>query len=491
MMSIACSTDGAEIHYTLNGDEPKLSSTLYLEPIQLTKNCIVKAVAFKDGKNSETAEHEEIRFVVDNPVVTVSEDDVTVTISCTTPGATIFYTTDETSPLTSSTREQYADVLSVKSRCLLKVIATKDGYTNSETIERYVGPIVDYVVIDGNEAGKLKNNLEAKVGEDGITTVENLAVSGSLNGTDIAFIRDMINNYSLSALDIENTNIVSGGEPYYVPSYGTPDYTTDNVVGKNMFDQCEKIITLKLPYSITMIESYAFWNCKNLRELHIPASCITVKENAIYGCSNLESIYFGANVTNFDGNNCSGCNCLKGFYVNSENTIYKSTDGVLYNISNRTLVKYPMGLQNNDFSVPDDVEVIGNYAFEYANFTNITLPDGLTEIGSSAFADCRQLTTISIPSNVKAIGHMAFWGCSSLFSIDMPMELTEIKSYTFNRCVNLRELPIEKNVQKIDDNAFDYCTSLQKFIVNKDNVSYSSDNGILYTKDFKTLKRCR
>ncbi len=42
--------DDVEIRYTLDGSEPRSTSTLYLQPISLSKNTTVRAAAFMDGK---------------------------------------------------------------------------------------------------------------------------------------------------------------------------------------------------------------------------------------------------------------------------------------------------------------------------------------------------------------------------------------------------------------------------------------------------------
>ena len=49
-----------------------------------------------------------------------------------------------------------------------------------------------------------------------------------------------------------------------------------------------------------------------------------------------------------------------------------------------------------------------------SNLTSITLPAGITEIGTSAFSGCSNLTSITIPASVKEIGAFAFSGCTKL-----------------------------------------------------------------------------
>ena len=52
-VTIASTTEGAEIRYTLDGTEPTAESTLYTAPFTLSESATVKAIAVKDGNVSE------------------------------------------------------------------------------------------------------------------------------------------------------------------------------------------------------------------------------------------------------------------------------------------------------------------------------------------------------------------------------------------------------------------------------------------------------
>ena len=482
MMSITSSTNDAEIYYTLNGTEPSESSIKYSSQIQLTGNCIIKAIAIKDGVSSEIAIYEETGFVVNKPTITQpTESDIE--ISCSTIGATIYYTEDGTNPTEKSTK--YEGKFTPNESCVIKAIGIKQNYTNSEIATFAYSKPGGELVINNNIAG----DLPSRIPENEKSSTKGLIVSGDLNGTDIAFIREMIINGKLTDLNIENSNIVNGGDPYYVPEYGTPDYTTDNVIGKNMFDDCSNLISLKLPSSVTTISRLSFWGCTNLKELRFPASCTTVESSSFYGCKNLSSIYLGSQVETFEGDNFSGCDNLGYIDVDAENKKFKSVDGILYTTSG-IIVKYPIGRNDKEFSIPNEITEIGKSAFDAASIESVAIPEGLVGIGSSAFAGCKNLKAIVIPNSVSGIGHMAFWGCSSLSNVKMPESLSKIESSVFAYCISLRDFTVEKNVKEIADNAFDNCTSLQRYYVNTENISYRSENGILYTKDLKTLKRC-
>lgn len=58
MVSISCATEGASIHYTLDGTEPTAESSVYTEPFAINSTVTVKAVAVKDGELSYVAQAE-------------------------------------------------------------------------------------------------------------------------------------------------------------------------------------------------------------------------------------------------------------------------------------------------------------------------------------------------------------------------------------------------------------------------------------------------
>ena len=95
-----------------------------------------------------------------------------------------------------------------------------------------------------------------------------------------------------------------------------------------------------------------------------------------------------------------------------------------------------------------------------ANIQTVTISDGVTSIGDSAFAGCRSLTSIEIPDGVESIGNGAFEDCSSLTSIKIPSSVTSIEDRTFFNCTRLTQVEIPNSVTSIKDSAFAGCRSL-------------------------------
>lgn len=484
--SIVCSTEDAKIYYTTDGSQPTTSSSLYTSYIPVTSNCTIKAIAEKNGELSYIAELVINEFIVEKPIITVVEDTL-MSMSCATKDAIVYYTLDGSSPANSATRQEYKSEVVIEHGCMVKAIGTRTGYNDSEIVEKYVPGRIDpelVVVIENNIAGQLEERVGSSSSK---STIKQLVVSGQLNGTDIAFVRDLIINNSLTDLNIANATIVSGGSPYYKTNYS--EYSTkDDVVGNSMFDQCKNLVAISLPISAKTMEMFAFNGCESLTTLSIP--CQNIESMAIRNCKNLESIHLETSVKKIDGESLTNCSKLSIITTDSDNPYFTSVDGILYSKDMKTIVKYPEGRENLSFVIPNSVTSIGKGTFEYAKNEKITIPESVTQIGSSAFSNCVNLKDVSLPNSIEKIGSMAFWGCRSIVSLSIPSELSEIESMVFYNCANLRECSIGKNVRKIAANAFDNCTTLQKFQVDEGNETYYAENGVLYSKNMTILYRC-
>ena len=68
---------------------------------------------------------------------------------------------------------------------------------------------------------------------------------------------------------------------------------------------------------------------------------------------------------------------------------------------------------------------------------NVTIPDSVRDIKSSAFQNCTNLTNVAIPDGVTSIWDMAFYGCSGLKSVTIPNDVTSIGHSAFAGCSEL------------------------------------------------------
>ncbi len=126
------------------------------------------------------------------------------------------------------------------------------------------------------------------------------------------------------------------------------------------------------------------------------------------------------------------------------------------------------------------VTSIGFTAFAGSSITSVNLPDGITNIGVSAFYGCGELETINVPTSVKTIGLSAFEGCAKLTSLSIPEGVEEIGGSAFKGCVNLSTLIIPETIILFGENAISGCENLHFNI--KDGLNYlgNSEKKYLY-----------
>ena len=162
---------------------------------------------------------------------------------------------------------------------------------------------------------------------------------------------------------------------------------------------------------------------------------------------------------------------MTSIHVENENSVYSSKNGVLFNKSKTVLKLYPAAKTDKNYVIPSSVRTIGYGAFKYCrNLTAVTIPKSVKNIRSYAFSNCSGLISITIPNAVRNIEDSAFYGCSNLISITIPPSVKNIGYDTYG----------------FWGETFGRCASLIAINVDENNPTYSSCDGILFNKE-KTL----
>lgn len=216
--------------------------------------------------------------------------------------------------------------------------------------------ITEQVTIKLDKPGTLPD----KIGDSEKYKITNLKVIGDINGTDFRLIRGMAGcdyqgketNGKLSILDLSETNIVRGGEPYIAISDDNL-YTENNKIGNNTFTSCNKLTSINLPSNVTTIGFGAFASCNSLTSINIPSNVTIIEMNAFADCNSLISINIPSSVTRIDAGAFWGC----------------------------------------------------------CSLTSINIPANIRRINDNTFHGCSSLTSIDIPSSVTIIERDAFRGC--------------------------------------------------------------------------------
>ena len=189
------------------------------------------------------------------------------------------------------------------------------------------------------------------------------------------------------------------------------------------YDNRTRITSVIVQEGITSIGSCAFYECTGLTSVTIPESVLTIGEDAFYDCSLTAVTFAGTRQAWMNIGYGFPASCSDGTIVDAgscgENLLYFLADNGVLTIT---------GSGAMDGIVPWD-----DYRKQ---ITSVSLPDGITSIGSSAFYGCTNLTTITIPQGVTSIGHQAFSG-SGLVAVTIPASVAVINHRAFYECEDL------------------------------------------------------
>jgi hypothetical protein len=198
---------------------------------------------------------------------------------------------------------------------------------------------------------------------------------------------------------------------------------------------------VEIPKSVTNIGEDAFSGCRGLTNIDIPSSVTSIGNYAFSNCDGLTSIEIPSSVTRMGNGAFIDCSGLTNINVATDNSVYTSENGVLYDKNKTKLICVP-SVKKGKFEIPSSVTSIGYYAFYGCHgLTDIKIPSRVTSIGAYAFDRCVGLTSIEIPSSVTSIGKKAFYGCENLeIVIDNSKENVIVEENTFEDCKSVKFL---------------------------------------------------
>ena len=274
-------------------------------------------------------------------------------------------------------------------------------------------------------------------------------------------------------------------------------------VGENAFENCTNVVSITLPSTLILIESYAFSGCTGLTSITIPNSVTSIGSNAFRDCRSLTSITIPENVTSIGAAAFRGCSCLTNItiegapvisYIAFKDTAYYNDQTNWHNkllyigncliraentIKTCSIKEGTKVIASSAFedcaslisiTIPSSVTSISDYAFYgCSSLTSITIPDSVSFISFAAFSNCSSLTSVTIPDSVTSIGDRAFYNCSSLTNITIPESVTTIGDYAFYNCSSLTSITIPCSLTSIGWNAFKNCKNLTSVIFNDPN----------------------
>ena len=275
--------------------------------------------------------------------------------------------------------------------------------------------------------------------------------------------------------DAEEIETIPNNQIWYTSSDGnviTPKTGVFSVnITSNVYENGKGIITFD--NSVTTIGDNAFYGRSNLTSLILPNSVSSIGKFSFYNCTNLASLTIGENITEIGYEAFKGC--TGKLIINS-------------NIPDRTISSEDWFYRSSFSEVVfgKSVTKIGNFAFyKCSSLTSVTIPDNVTMIGEWAFRET-QLTNVTIPNSVTTIGECAFYGCYNLTNIVIPNSVTKIASATFSNCVDLTNVIIPNSVATIEESAFFGCEKLTNITIGN-NVTLIGRNAFYGCKNISNI----
>ncbi len=328
----------------------------------------------------------------------------------------------------------------------------------------------------------------------GIVTVAPFSVSAAESGSFGSFSWTLDNG----TLTIKGTGSMDSSAPYGIwdAPWGTGvkkvvinSGATD--IAHQAFMDCAELTSVTIPSTVTKVCDLAFYGCESLNNVNI-SSVTEIGNQAFQGCLSLSDITFSNNLSVVK---------LNAF----ESTAwYSSQSGMIY--AGSVAYEYKGEDCPETIVLRDGTKGIASRAFYVkSGLKNLTVPEGVTYIGSEAFYGC-SIKKIYLPSTLKTIDSQAFNYCNSLdevhisdiaawcgvnyivnagsdnagspfyaraglyvgeervYNLEIPSGVTRINSYAFKQC-GIDTVIIPDTVTSIGAQAFYYCRRLEGVLI--------------------------
>ena len=290
--------------------------------------------------------------------------------------------------------------------------------------------------------------------------------------------------YMLNGRVHSTEDVLSGGNAALLqePADSFYEYSVDGAAwtGKKIAQDCTVTVTPVPAYTVTYTGAYT------------GSARIKAGTNAVLPTPpDYYEYTFTADGKTWTGKNITGnvtvtvtqkatCGENLTWSINSSGTLVISGSGPMYHFSDsKPAPWYSSRTSIKALSLPAGLTTIGSRAFmDCTELTRVSLSSKITSVGSYAFAGCTKLSSVTLPSSLSSIPSGMFYNCTVLKSVSLPAAVTSIGAYAFENS-GIESFAIPEGVTRIEEDTFAGCTAL-KTITIPDSVAYIDEGAFSY-----------
>ena len=232
-------------------------------------------------------------------------------------------------------------------------------------------------------------------------------------------------------------------------------------IGDHSFSEFENVKQVQLPGSLERIGLSAFDGCSALKVITIPSGVTQIENKAFFHCGALKKAYYNGSQGQWE----------KGVTIGSKNEdltdhlIFNSAvlangqcgDALFWSLSTGGALTIsgtgPMTSYASAADVPwnkyrdkidtllieQGVTTLSPYAFSACAILEVAIPNSVTSLGVSCFAECPRLIRVTLPESISQIPERCFHACTEMKRINIPGHVTSIGQSAFFSCNSLKE----------------------------------------------------
>ena len=425
--------------------------------------------------------------------------------------------------------------------------------------------IVDNSLVLGAENEPISTNLQnhVNIGQKATINSKEYTVTGlakyAFTNTDITEIKlpstinfigegCFYNCTKLKVISIINTNITIIEDYTFSNCYSLTNLFLPNIlvsIGKYAFSSTSFPVLKPFPHSLKFIGEGAFFNCTTLLSLNFSNTQIKVFPNNVFRkCTKIVQIWYPPNLIIIRNHTFYGSGIIESDLPTTLREIgaYSFSNCIRLNSLNisHTQIKiipesaFDQSTYLNSVLLPETVCEIQTNAFRSTLLETIYIPQSVSFIGKSAFAECTKLQTINLSAiNIAILPTSLFENCASLTHIDFPSKLRMIDNYclagtnistfvspltletignkvferslnlksvdisspnlislppyTFYKCTHLKICKLPKSIQELDEGCFALCQSLTNFSFIGTNITTIGTKAFMKCENLKLV----